>query len=261
MSLDVAGSGTAAQGIFIDATTAGGTTGKLLNLRNDGTEYFTLTAGGKVGIGRATPTGKLDIAGALTVASAAGAVLDDVALQASTITISGSTNITTATGFNMVTIGRPTYTAASAVAITVGATVYIANSPNVGGSATLTDGYSLWVDDGVSRFDGNISMNGSFVLSSTTASITASTTQTQGQGALTTEVNEVSVCANANDTVTLPTAAAGKRCVVINNGAQTLRIFPASGDNLGAGVDTATTLASGSNVVYQAYNDTNWESI
>ena len=93
------------------------------------------------------------------------------------------------------------------------------------------------------------------------AGLTASTTQTQGQGALTAEVNEVATVANVNDTVTLPTAVAGLRIVIINNGANTLRIFPASGDNLGAGVDTATTLASGSNVVYQSYNATNWESI
>lgn len=102
---------------------------------------------------------------------------------------------------------------------------------------------------------------GAFYRSAVVATITASTTQTQGNGPLTSEVNEVSTVANANDTVTLPTAAAGMRCVVINNGVNTLRIFPASGDNLGAGVDTATTLASGSNVVYQAYDATNWESI
>lgn len=95
----------------------------------------------------------------------------------------------------------------------------------------------------------------------TTASITASTTQTQGQGALTSDINEVSTCANANDTVTLPTASAGRTCIVINNGAQTLKIFPASGDNLGAGVDTATTLASGSNVFYVTYDATNWETV
>jgi len=93
------------------------------------------------------------------------------------------------------------------------------------------------------------------------AGITASTTQTQGNGALTGEVNEVATVANANDTVTLPSAVLGYRVVLINNGANTLRIFPASGDNLGAGVDTATTLASGSNVTYQAYDVTNWESI
>lgn len=45
LSLDIQGAGTAAQGIFMDAT-GGGTTGKLLNLRNNGTEYLTLSAGG-----------------------------------------------------------------------------------------------------------------------------------------------------------------------------------------------------------------------
>ncbi|UCF80433.1 MAG: hypothetical protein JSV08_07950 [Acidobacteriota bacterium] len=91
------------------------------------------------------------------------------------------------------------------------------------------------------------------------AGLTASTTQTQGQGTLTSEVNEVATCANNNDTVTLPTAAAGLKILVINNGAKTLQIFPASGDNLGAGVDTSTTLSSDSNVTYQAYDATNWE--
>lgn len=95
----------------------------------------------------------------------------------------------------------------------------------------------------------------------TTAGITASTTQTQGNGALTSSVNEVSTVANANDTVTLPTAAAGAIVRIFNNGANTLKIFPASGDNLGAGVDTSTTLAAGSNVSYVAYDATNWESV
>lgn len=94
---------------------------------------------------------------------------------------------------------------------------------------------------------------------STTAGITASTTQTQGQGALTSWLNEVATVANANDTVTLPAAVAGKEVVVCNNGANTLQIFPASGDNLGAGLNTATTLAAGSNVTYVAYDATTWE--
>lgn len=94
-----------------------------------------------------------------------------------------------------------------------------------------------------------------------TAGITASATQTQGQQPLTTEINEVSTVGTTNDVVTLPTAAAGAKCTVINNGANTMQIFPASGDNLGAGVDTAATLAAGSNVTYVAYDATNWESI
>ncbi len=97
---------------------------------------------------------------------------------------------------------------------------------------------------------------------SVASGLTASTTQTQGQQALTKDINEISVCANANDTVTLPSATAyGRSIRIINNGAQTLKIFPASGDNLGAGVDTSTTLASGANVCYTNYDSTNWENI
>ena len=51
---------------------------------------------------------------------------------------------------------------------------------------------------------------------------------------------------------------AGKVCEIINNGANTLQIFPASGDNAGGGVDTGVTLAAGSNVRYITYNATNW---
>ena len=92
--------------------------------------------------------------------------------------------------------------------------------------------------------------------------ITASTTQTQGQQPLTKDVNEISVVANANDTVTLPAAMAYSRTItIINNGANTLQIFPASGDNAGAGVNTAVTLASGSNVRYTNFDITNWEAI
>lgn len=100
------------------------------------------------------------------------------------------------------------------------------------------------------------------MVNSVKAGITASTTQTQGQMPLTLDVNEISVCANANDTVTMPSAPVYSRSVkIINNGANTLQIFPASGDNLGAGLNTAVTLASGSNVCYTNIDSTNWENI
>jgi len=98
------------------------------------------------------------------------------------------------------------------------------------------------------------------VIRSVAAAVTASTTQTQAGGtALTKDINNVSVCANANDTVTLPTAVAGMSITIFNNGAQTLRIYPASGDNLGTGVDTLTTLAAASNVTFTSFDATNWE--
>jgi hypothetical protein len=91
--------------------------------------------------------------------------------------------------------------------------------------------------------------------------ITASTTQTQGQRPLTARFNVVTVCANANDTVTLPPAVAPLEIVVVNRGAQTLRVFPASGDNLGAGVDTATTQVAGATARYLACDSTNWVKV
>jgi hypothetical protein len=92
--------------------------------------------------------------------------------------------------------------------------------------------------------------------------ITASTTQTQGQVPLTADVNQVSTVANANDTVTFPAAQAYSRTIIIiNNGANVLQIFPASGDDLGAGVDTAVTLAAGSSAKYTNYDATTWIAI
>ncbi len=47
LSIDLQGTGTAAQGIFIDAT-EGGTTGKLLNIRNNGVDRLVMVASGDV---------------------------------------------------------------------------------------------------------------------------------------------------------------------------------------------------------------------
>jgi hypothetical protein len=81
--------------------------------------------------------------------------------------------------------------------------------------------------------------------------------------ALTAEVNEVSTVANDDDTVVLPTAVAGLKIVIINNGANRLKIFPAASDNLGAGSNTALAggVATGSNITFMAYDATNWEEV
>lgn len=89
-------------------------------------------------------------------------------------------------------------------------------------------------------------------------SITASTTQSQGEQVLISSRNEISTVANANDVVTMPSADEGREVVIVNNGANILQIFPSSGDDLGSGVDTSVTLAAGSTVVYEAYDMTNW---
>lgn len=86
--------------------------------------------------------------------------------------------------------------------------------------------------------------------------ITASTTQTQGQGQLLSSHNEVATVANANDTVTAPVAVAGRTLTILNNGANTLQVFPSTGDDLGAGVNTAITIVAGGKRWWFAYDAT-----
>lgn len=108
---------------------------------------------------------------------------------------------------------------------------------------------------------GNIVLgNDALIQHDVNAGLTASITQTQGQGAMTAEINEVATVANVDDTVTLPSAVAGLKITVINNGANQLQIFPASGDDLGQGVNIAESLAAGSNKTYVSYDGTNWET-
>ena len=109
---------------------------------------------------------------------------------------------------------------------------------------------------------GHLGMNaGDHFIGTVTASITANTNSSQGDTPLTSAINEISVCANAGDAVTLPGAAAGLQVRVFNNGAQAADVFPAAGDNLGAGANTAVSLAAGSNVTYVAFDTTNWETV
>lgn len=104
---------------------------------------------------------------------------------------------------------------------------------------------------------GDVSVTG-FVHDSATTAITASATETQGQVPLTTELSQVTT-AGANDVVTAPAAVAGRRFCVFNAGTgQTIQIFPASGDDLGAGANTAVTLANNKNRCYQAVDTTTY---
>jgi hypothetical protein len=65
--------------------------------------------------------------------------------------------------------------------------------------------------------------------------ITADVGSAQGDGALTSDVNVIATCAIAGDAVTLPAATPGRRIVVINLGAQSADVFPATGDTIGTG--------------------------
>lgn len=94
-----------------------------------------------------------------------------------------------------------------------------------------------------------------------TAAITADVGSAQGNGALTTPINEISVCANAGDAVTLPTAVAGLVFYISNNGAQSADVFPAAGDAIdGGAANAAYALAAGTNKTFIAVDATNWHT-
>tara|TARA_R110000796_G_scaffold87063_1_gene188167 strand:- start:1834 stop:2826 length:993 start_codon:yes stop_codon:yes gene_type:complete len=93
------------------------------------------------------------------------------------------------------------------------------------------------------------------------AGLTADSGSIQGGTPLTSTYNQIATCATTGDSVTLPSAAAGNKVTIVNNGANACDVFPASGDNLGAGADTAVSLAAGANITYIAYDTTNYFSV
>lgn len=96
----------------------------------------------------------------------------------------------------------------------------------------------------------------------TTAGLTAFATGGQGSATqLTSGINEIATCATGGDSVKLPAAVAGLVARIINNGAAACDVFPASGDDLGAGTDTAASLGIGTGITYAAYDTTNWRSV
>lgn len=93
---------------------------------------------------------------------------------------------------------------------------------------------------------------------SVTTGITASTTQTQGQQPLTSNVNVVATVATAADVVTAPGARAGDELTVFNQGANTLQVFPASGDTLGAGTNISIEIEPNESREWVAFDGTTW---
>lgn len=123
------------------------------------------------------------------------------------------------------------------------------------------------IDDGVQVIDKTlgrmkICVGGIFKSPSTetnTIAITASTTQTQaGATVLTSEMNFVETVANENDAVKLQSVSNGIQQTVINDGDNSLQIFPFLGDNLGNGVNQSMHLEPHEEITFWGKDSTNW---
>jgi hypothetical protein len=108
-------------------------------------------------------------------------------------------------------------------------------------------------------YDGtNFVITSNSLKASTQSGITASTIQSQGEGPLTAILNRIQIVANNKDTNTLPQPKAGKTCIVINDGANILQLYPPVGKDLGRGVDLPDYLAQKEIVTYKAYDSFTW---
>ena len=151
---------------------------------------------------------------------------------------------------------------------------------NITGDLTVGDDVAITGDLTVT---GTTTLNGTLVLGDAAAdalTINATTTYaepvnysnatgitafaTGGQAsatALTEEVNNVTTCATAGDSVKLPAAAAGAHVYVKNSGATALDIFPASSDSIDAlAVNLAIRIQPGSSMHFYAKDAIVWES-
>lgn len=133
-----------------------GTTQWTIGMRNDTTQdfHFRDSVNSRTPFKIVQSTAQVITGVSTTIASSASATWDGINHPAVTVTISGSTNITTATGFNYVSIGQPTLSNAS-ITITTAASLYIGNAPVASGGDSITNKYSLFVDAGLCRFDGD----------------------------------------------------------------------------------------------------------
>lgn len=90
---------------------------------------------------------------ARTITSATNATWQDLLVNASTTTITGTTAIT-GSGIAKVWIGQPTLTDSSAVTITNAATLYIDGPVAAAGSVTITNPWAIYLNAGNVRFPG-----------------------------------------------------------------------------------------------------------
>jgi len=93
------------------------------------------------------------------------------------------------------------------------------------------------------------------------ATIAASGTGS-GDSPITTGFTLVSA-ANATKAVTLPAAAAGIWCIVKNNAAAALKVFPATNDKINGGAATTgfLSMAQYTSALFVAYDGTDWYSL
>lgn len=107
---------------------------------------------------------------------------------------------------------------------------------------------------------GSVENLNAIVNESAADALTAHAGGTQALGTpITTNMARFTVVATAGDSGLLPPAAAGQDIVVINSGAQSMNVFPATGEQINSGgANVAYALLPGRAVVFSATGTGNW---
>ena len=133
-----------------DITVAANTIASL-EFTNGTTKFFVFDTRNTItGVANVTATGI-----PATIVAANGVTHNLVSLAPGTTTLTGATGVTAMQGLAL-TVAQPTITSTSAPAVAIASTVYIAAEPTVGGTATITAAYALYVASGNSMFAGDI---------------------------------------------------------------------------------------------------------
>ena len=95
---------------------------------------------------------------------------------------------------------------------------------------------------------------------STNAAVTAGT-NSQGQGALTSDYNIITTAASNPSGVTLPTATVGRKVTIVNKGANAVNVYPASGGTIDAlSANASISLPINKVLEFNAASTTQWYS-
>ena len=177
-ALLLTGNRTAAAGnvadVIIDST-ATRTTGRILEVHNNGSERAAVLFYGALNItGSAVSGGSrhiLALDNPNHTSQTASTEVNNISSDAYTRQWATGAITTQREVF----FGQPTYAFTGASTITDAANLYVQGAPAAGTNATITNSYALWVDDGTSRFDGDVTISGGITQTSSATTGTAIT--------------------------------------------------------------------------------------
>ena len=128
---------------------------------------------------------------------------------------------------------------------------------------TAADALSL-VAGGVQAMKYTEASSGVIRLQQANTGLTADSSSIQGGGVITSSHNIYDTVGTAGDAATLPATFQVGTIIFVKNGAaaNSMDVFPASGDDLGAGANTAVAVAAGDFKVFMGTTaNATWESI